>query len=189
MFGLTAGALAQGSINLDNSGIRPGLALHTAGNYYSGIYGIQVYILNAALPNNINIFSGLNSSIAFNNLIVDGYTLQATFTGQTLPADKAGTFILGEIDMPGVSPAGSSPSIALVAWVGSAPSFTAASVGGVITFVNPTADYTQIPKPTPKSLSGWDSLNQDLIMAVPEPSMISLTGIGAAALMIVRRRK
>jgi len=191
VLGLSVGAFAQGSINLDDSTISPGVALDTAGNYYTGTYGIQVYVLNTTtLPGNVNSFDGVSSSTAYANMLADGYTLQASFTGKTM--SNPGVFSLGEVDMAGVSPAGSSVSIALVAWTGSGTSFptSAPGKGGVISFVNPTADYTAVPKPTPPFLTGWNSQGQDLIMTtVPEPTTFALAGLGAAALMVFRRRK
>ena len=193
VFGLSVGAFAQGSINLDDSSISPGVAVDTAGNYYTGTYGIQVYILNTTtLPGNINNLDGVNSSQAYANMLADGYTLQGSFTGKTM--SNPGVFSLGELDMAGVSPAGSSVSIALVAWTGSGTSFptSAPGKGGVISFVNPTANYTIPPPntPTPPFLTGWNSEGQDLIMTtVPEPTTFALAGLGAAALMVFRRRK
>lgn len=190
VFGLSVGAFAQGSINLDDSTISPGVANSAAGNYYTGTFGIQVYELNTAtLPGNINSFSGNNSATAYANMLADGYKLESTFSGKTM--SNPGVFSLGEVDMADVSPAGSSVSIALVAWTGSGTSFPGSGQNaGVLTFVNPTADYTAVPKPTPPFLTGWNSLGKDLIMTpVPEPATFALAGLGAAALMIFRRRK
>jgi hypothetical protein len=192
--GLSAGAFAQGSVNLDDSGISPGVALTTAGNYYTGTFGLSVYVLNGAVPGNINNLSGVNASGAFANMISAGYILEKTFTGLTM--SNPGVFSLSEVHMPDVSPAGSTTTIALVAWTGSGATFgTAVGVvggpmGGTITFANPTVDYTQQPAPTPPDLTGWNALGKDLIMSqVPEPSTFALAGLGAAALMAIRRRK
>jgi hypothetical protein len=165
--------------------------LNTAGNFYSGAYGLQVYELNTAtLPGNINSFDGVNSTTAYQNMLADGYTLQGSFTGKTITAANAGVFSLGSLNMAGVSPAGGTVSIALVAWTGAGTSFPSSGNAGVITFVNPTSDYTATPTPTPKNLTGWGSLGKDLIMTpVPEPATFALAGLGAAALMIFRRRK
>jgi hypothetical protein len=179
--------LAQGSINLDDSTITPGVA-YAPGNYYSGTYGIQAYELNTAiLPGNINPYNGVSSVIAYNNMLADGYALQATFTGQNMI--NPGTFSLGELKMSAVSPAGSTEAIALVVWMGSGNSLATAPRGGVITFMNPTADYTLTPPPTPPSLTGWGALGQDLVLDAPEPSSLAFVGLSAAALMIFRRRK
>lgn len=121
-------------------------------------------------------------------MLADGYALQATFTAQNMT--NPGGFALGEIDMPGVSPAGSTEAMALVVWTGSGSSFgSSSSLSGVITFMNPTADYTAVPHPTPPSLTGWGAYGQDLILVVPEPNTFALAGLGATALLIFRRRK
>ncbi len=188
--GIVAGAFGQGSIILDDSVITPGVALDHAGNYYTGTFGLQVFILNTStLPSNINPFNGINSAAAFANLLSDGYLLEATFANQTMV--NPGVFSLSEVKLPDISPAGSTECIALVAWTGSASSFGfgGGSIGGVITFINPTVDYTLEPAPTPPDLTGWNALGQDLIMAVPEPSLFALAGTGATALIIFRRNR
>jgi len=189
VFGLSVGAFAQGSIALDDSFITPGVAVDVAGSYYTGTFGIQVYELNTTtLPGNINSFDGNNSPTAFANLAVDGYKLEKTITGQTM--SNPGVFSLGTANMADVSPAGSSVAVALVVWNSAATSFPSSGKAGVITFINPTADYTQSPTPPAPNLTGWNSLSKDLIMTpVPEPATFALAGLGAAALMIFRRRK
>src|SRR6185437_12005492 len=104
-FGLSVGAFAQGSINLDNNVITPALDHLTSGTSFSGTYGMQVYILNGStVPGGIN--NALTSPAAYAAMLAAGYTLEKTFTGQTIAPANAGAFALGEVDMPDVTPAG-----------------------------------------------------------------------------------
>lgn len=188
VFGLAAGAFAQGSVEIDNSIINPGVAIYTPGNYYTGTFGLDVYELNTTtLPSNINPYNGVNPLLGYNNMIADGYSLQASFVSQTM--SSPGTFALGELKMPGVSPAGATVALALVAWDDGGNSPLTAPNMGVITFLNPTANYTLLPPPTPPLLSGWGTLNQDLVMGTPEPSSFALASLGVAAFMLNRRKK
>jgi hypothetical protein len=95
---------------------------------------------------------------------------------------------LGQLDMPTAS--GSTVTLALVMWNTSDASFNAmlgasgaSTRAGVSAFTDPT-----FVSPSPAvQLPGW---NQDLVMTtVPEPSTFALAGLGAAALLIFRRRK
>jgi len=188
--GLTVAAFGQGAINLDNSvGAAGGPTLDSAGNYYSGTYGLEVWYQNGStIPGGIN---GVAPNSAYSAL--SAFTLATTITGKTITAANAGVFQLGQLNIPGVSPAGSSIVVALAMWNGSALSFTAAEnaqiKGGVIAFVNPTSDYSSATPPPTPFLTGFGS---DLVMTqlapVPEPSTIALAGLGAAALLIFRRR-
>jgi hypothetical protein len=193
-FGLAAGAFAQGTVVIDNGNPGfPGLDLSTVGNFYSGAYGLQVYILNnggATVPGNINNFNGNNSPLAFANMLAAGYTLEHTYVNQTITPANAGTISLGTLTLNDVSPAGANTTIALVAWQGSGATFNSAPNGGVITFANPTGNPNSAPPGTPANLTGWKALGTDLVMTpVPEPSILALAGLGAAALMGIRRRK
>lgn len=201
--GLAAGAFAQGSIAVDNSANSEGLSIGAAtqasgqGNFFSGNYTMQVWYLNGALPANVTSDGNLNTVglTAYNNLTADGFTLGGTFANQTILAANAGSFSLGELDMPGAS---ASTIIALVAWT-SGPNGNTATVsqtyagsafGGVFAFANPTANYTANPAPTPSALTGWDGPN-DLVMVsnVPEPTTMALAGLGGLSLFLARRKK
>jgi PEP-CTERM motif len=195
--GLSLGALAQGSINLENADISPGVALNTAGNYFSGTYSLQVWLLNSTAAGTPTALDGMSAQAAESAMIADGFIQEASFIGQTITAGNAGTFNLGEVDMAGVTTAGSSVTIALLAWTGSSASWNAAvsagANGGLISFINPTADYTVTPHPTAPSLTGWNSVGQDLVMTklspVPEPTTLALAGLGALSFLGFRRRK
>jgi len=199
-FAFALGAFAQGSIILDNSSGNFGFTANGAGsaNWYSGTLGLEVWELNAAtIPSGVNVApapgSGLN---AYSAMKAAGFKLEKTLPGlhTSFPASVS----FGEVDMPDVSPAGSSVVVGLAAWNTSAASWSAMlnsadanTRAGVIAFVNATANYTQSPAPPPPGITGWDtSAAADLVMMpVPEPSTLALAGLGAAALLIFRRRK
>jgi len=198
------GAFAQGSIDLDNSAGTYGFCLNGPGqaNWYAQgqPLGIEVWELNAStLPANIN---GKGNIAAYGALASDGFKLEATLAGltTTYPA----SIVYGTVNMADVSPAGGTVVVGLAAWNTTAASWSAMvssananTRAGVIAFVNPTANYLATPTPTPPGIDGlpagqgWDgSAGQDLVMtAVPEPSTFALAGLGAAALLIFRRRK
>ena len=197
--GPAVAACAQGSINLDNSQSPGGVAINQQGNYYTGVYGVEVWELNAnVVPpgiNPVNTWNLVDVPAAYGSMESAGFQKEATFADQKM--SFPGTIRLGELDMPNVAPAGASVVIALAMWDTAAPAFSdAASVWthgsaavGVIAFVNPTANYTAFPTPAPPALSGW---NTDLIMAVdtiPEPSAFALAGVGAAAWLLARRHR
>jgi len=180
--GFAAGAFAQGSFVLDNSSFANGISVLTSGNYYTGTAGIEVWELNAAA-----VPAGLTS---YAQLQTDGFTLEQTLASQSI---NVGSISLGNpILMKDVSPAGTPVVVALAAWNNAQPTYAAGAAvtgadSGILAFVQPTANYNATPPPTPPGVA-WP--NQDLIMVpTPEPSIFALTGLGAAALLIFRRRK
>ena len=163
-------ALAQGVIDLDDSTNANGVAISTAGNYYFGTFGMEVWELSGAtsVPPGINIAPASGSGIAaYNAMVAAGFKKQATFVNQAM--SPPGTFTLGDLTMPDVTPAGSTVVLALAVWNTSASSWAGMlsnanenTAGGVLAFLNPTANPGISPTPEPASLSGWTS--GDLVM-------------------------
>jgi hypothetical protein len=172
-FGLAWGALGQGSFDLDNSELANGIAIDTPGNWYNGVYGVEVWELNGTnttdLVNALNY--GCNSSDGYALLVANGFHKEATYFNQTM---REGTMTLGSCQMPDVSPAGSTVTLALVAWNGDAPSFAAVLNGsaagtraGIIAFLQPTAfSSMNLPPAVPAPLA-W-GVNLDLVLYPPE---------------------
>jgi hypothetical protein len=188
---LAPGALGQGTIGLTDGDITPGVATDTAGYYYTGTFGIQVWGINAAtVPAGINVSPGPGSGVAaYNAMVADGFTLEATFVNQTM---NKGGFGIGSVSLPSIP--GPLAVIALVVWDTSATSWgamlssaNANTRAGVIAFVNPVTVFDPSLPLTPAPLTGW---TQDLVMtSVPEPGAFALAGLGGAVLFLYHRRR
>jgi len=82
--------------------------------------------------------------------------------------------------------------LAIVGWQGNYASLAAAVLAGARTgetaeFTNPTGGGGA-PPATAANMVKWTAGNP-LVLSVPEPSTIALGGLGAAALLLFRRRK
>jgi hypothetical protein len=205
--GITAGAFGQGAVFVDNSAVGGGISIGSSqangqGKYFNGNLTLQVWYLNAAsVPANITSDANLTTTglTAYNNLTTDGFTLAQTYVNTSISLVNAGVITLGQLNIAGVTPAGGSPVLALVAWtsgangnsVTPAATFAGATSGGVFSFVQPMVNYTALPAPTATALTGWSGAN-DLVMvpvSVPEPATLALAGLGGLASLVMLRRK
>jgi flagellin-like hook-associated protein FlgL len=193
------GAFAQGSVYVDNSvGINYGVAIDTEGNYYSGTYGMEVWELSGAtsVPVGINLAPGGGSGqLAYDDLMADGFKKEATFTNQTM---NVGTITIGGVDMPDVTPPGSTVVLALAAWDTSDPSWAAmlnnatwnphgpteSAACGVVAFLNPTANPGISPAPEPAPLTGWNNEDDLVMTAVARQLPSPPTPVGALQVSI-----
>ncbi|MGO8678254.1 MAG: hypothetical protein ACLQVX_20620 [Limisphaerales bacterium] len=160
-------AIPPAALEMNNSDAAYGIAAGKAGNYYSGAYGLELWVLNGTnFPASINSTTNV---AAHAELAAAGFTLAQTWSGQTMSVDLLGTLTLGGVDLPMVKPPGSDVVLALAAWSGDATNWAAAvaagAEGGVIAFVNQTVDPSSLPPPVPPDLAaGWDAYGEDLVM-------------------------
>ena len=192
---IAARAFAQGSlVAIDDSVNVNGVAIGTAGNYYTGTFGMEVWELTGATSGPPGI-DGVGALDGYNAMAADGFRNEVTYANQTM---FEGTFSLGTAHLLDVTPLGSTVVLGLAVWDTTASSWTAmlrtangSTHAGVIAFLNPTlADIGYGVPPVTPALSGWTTGIGDLVMTtIPEPSMFALAALGAGILMMLRRWK
>jgi hypothetical protein len=174
--GLAASALAQGLINLDNNANTspPATPTSTTG----GLFYFGSTLANTDF--NASFYGGSDA----NSLV-----LLHTFAGagaNGVNAAGPGTFtdLSGNsYSIPGALTTG---FFRIDAWLGSAADYASASQKGTSgVFSNPLGNPLAVPPQTPTDFTAMPSV----VLAVPEPSTFALAGLGAAALLIFRRRK
>jgi len=121
-----------------------------------------------------------------------GWVLSTPPTGFTTPG--AGKFSGGTFTLQPLG-AGGTIDYVVVGWTGSAANFDAAITGGGMVgvsskFTSGTGNPTSVPAGTATALSGtFGGMTLAPVTQVPEPTTLALAGLGAAALVIFRRRK
>jgi len=169
--GMTAGAFAQGTVILENDLGTGNVTLNSLAGPLATKGSFQVALLwyngSSFVQEGAVYTSGANSQDG------NGYFYGETVTVPTFA--NQGTF---EVE----------------GWTGNFANYAAAVGGGA--YVGLTASFVNNEgnpaTPTPavaingSTGSGW---NGNLVLIVPEPSTIALGGLGAAALLLFRRRK
>jgi hypothetical protein len=198
--GLACGAFAQGTLLFDNnnSGIitvqAPGTpdafsVADSSKNPGSAVWNVALLYApsTAAL--------GLAQS-AFTGAAVADYIPSATVNPGI---DTSGSFQDGAAGKEATItvPFDTANTFEVVSWLGTATTFAGALAGGA-TYTGASAEFdftpanpnaTPVPG-IPSSVNGAGAWNGSLtLVPIPEPSTIALGGLGAAALMMFRRRK
>ena len=183
--GIATGAFAQGSINLSDAPINPGVATDNATAWVTGSVTFQIWWLagvgNQSAINAINAadLAG-NGAQAISLLTTDGFTQEASGLTATV---SGGTFTynLNGVALPNI-PTATQNTFAIVGIFG--------ALQGAIAFANGDGgNLAAVPAGTPANLDGWNTLGQNLILSpVPEPTTMALAGLGSLSLFLFRRR-
>jgi hypothetical protein len=184
LVGLAAGAYAQGQVALDNNvNTNPSATATTGGLFFLNTGGGPV-LINQDF--NVSFYGGSDST---------SLTLLRSFFGATATGDNAfgmGTFTDPQGVAATIPGATTVAFFRIEAWTGAATSWGAASSRNAPNLANPTVGGEIFSNPVatpPGTPPDFTSMPAITISAVPEPSMFALAGLGAAALLIFRRRK
>jgi len=178
---VSVGAFAQGTISFQNAvgGVGGRITTNngTSSGLAQGTYTVQIlYGTTGTTLANLTPGAIFTSSTG-SGLFFDGSTL--TLTGITAGSGSADTQ--------------NNVSIAILGWTGNFASYAAAVAGGA--FVGETAVFNNptggggTPAAAAANLVNWLAANNLVLTPVPEPSTIALGGLGAAALLLFRRKK
>jgi len=193
------GAFAQGTFTMQNSAATLVQTDHTStgGTVVSTptADGVKLELLYA--PETGAFASSapalLTSGSSLNGTTLGGWEL----TDSTAALAAAGRFVAGTKTTGNDLTGGANAWLEIVAWNGGAASFLTAISGGTATFIGNSASWSNVsgapngaPPTNPQLLVlGPSGFNGLVLEPVPEPSTIALGGLGAAALLALRRRK
>jgi hypothetical protein len=186
---LATGAFAQGTINFLNDAAT---LVTTNNNVNSGV------ALSGTSPRVVLFYSTAVSAPALpssaNGYSFAGWTQTTPVTGDNVGTPVAGRFS-GGTQTADTAAGGSSPWVFVAGWTGGFADFQAAVLGGALvgistTWQQPTGNPNGAPPTSPVNMIvGGAGFNGLVLVPVPEPSSLALAGLGAAALLVFRRRK
>jgi hypothetical protein len=182
LVGAVASAFAQGQVtlrNIFNSDTSP-TATANGLFFFQAVGGVP-----APIQTDFNaVFYGGSSAANLAQL--------AAFVGPNsvgVNAAGAGTFFSSTIATVAGVPSGSG-TFKVEAWLGTEGTYAEAvangRAAGSLVFQNPVGNPNASPPDVPPDLTGMGAV---VLTAIPEPSTFALAGLGAAALLIFRRRR
>jgi len=175
LVGLAVGAYAQGQINLSNASNSGTGPTATTGGLFWLDSGSGPALLNTDF--NVNFYGGSDA----NNLVL----LKSLVNSGGGAALGAGTFLdlAGTpVSIPGAPTSG---FFRIDAWLNATTFDTASIRSSSPVFSNPLGNPAATPPGLPTDFANMPAV----VLVIPEPSTFALAGLGAAALLIFRRRK
>jgi hypothetical protein len=183
---VAASALAQGTVNFANNSstlvkLQDGTSVPKDGGFVQLLWAPSGTAATAWNPTQT-----LTQWLAANQ----GWNAVADVKAMLSP----GRFIGGTLSLPTAAP-GAPVQAAVAGWSGNYTSFDLAQASGVAqiaitpSFALNTGNPTTTPPGTPNPLTTATGFTGVNLVVVPEPSTLALAGLGAAALLIFRRRK
>jgi len=185
LVGLTASAFAQGQINLDNNQNTNGSPAATT----SGLFFLNNGSSTAPINQDFNaaFYGGTDAT---------SLALIATFSGANAVGSSGagpGTWTDPSASSYIIPGSTTTAFFRIEAWTGPATSFAAAvSAAAQGTFGVSSGIFSNpvgFPPASPPDLVNMPGLTLSSLAIVPEPSTFALAGLGAAAMLIFRRRK
>jgi len=180
------GAYGQGQFTADNLGANANASstATSGGLFYSGLTDATATVYNGASLN-IEILAGASATSLSPIVTLTGAN---GFVNGGAPGEFADAS--GSVYTVAGVPAGSDAFVEVEVWEGTAATYAAAQAAGGYTgnsgvFQNALGGPATPPVP-PTDLTGMPSV---ILTPTPEPSTLALGGLGAAALLLFRRRK
>jgi len=179
LVGLAVSALAQGQINLDNNLNTSTSPTATSGGLFFLDNGSGPALITVDF--NASFYGGSDAaSLVLLKTIAGANAAGVNAFGPGTFTDLSGNFV----SIPGALTSG---FFRIDAWLGASSDYQNATTRGQsAVFSNPLGNPQATPPGTPTDFTSMPAV---ILTAVPEPSTFALAGLGAAALLIFRRRK
>ena len=178
LVGLAVSALAQGQINLANNSNTSTSPTATSNGLFFLDSGSGPVLINSDF--NAAFYGGSDAnSLVLLKTIAGAGAVGVNGAGPGTFTDLSGV----PVSIPGAFTSG---FFRIDAWVGASADYQGATIKGSSgVFSNPLGNPNAQPPGTPTDFSNMPAT----VLIVPEPSTFALAGLGAAALLILRRRK